>query len=135
MKERVKSVSVDDERDPAQFKLDIYNADFNEHKETRNQISSVMSAMVNQIAIENSSLENDELRSMVQSQQPSIDDLFEDFNKVLGSLRGEIKQKSHTQVNPPGQGAPLSEGNQYLSLPSAVGSKRNKEGSQGLARS
>ena len=48
-----KRVSLDDERDYSQFKLDAYNKDFVDNAETANNIQSVLSAMVTQIESDN----------------------------------------------------------------------------------
>ena len=50
--QRRKKVSLDDERDPTQFKLDAYNKDFVDNSETSNNVQSVLSAMITQIESE-----------------------------------------------------------------------------------
>lgn len=41
-----KRVSLDDERDYSQFKLDAYQNDFVDNSETANNVQSVLSAMI-----------------------------------------------------------------------------------------
>lgn len=48
-----KRVSLDDERDYSQFKLEAYEKDFVDNAETANNIQSVLSAMVTQIECDN----------------------------------------------------------------------------------
>lgn len=43
-------VSMDDTRDPSHFKFDIYRKDFINSRESKNCLSSILSAMVTQIA-------------------------------------------------------------------------------------
>ena len=41
---------MDDIKDPKKFNLDIYKKDFIDNSECKNQVSSVLSAMVSQLA-------------------------------------------------------------------------------------
>lgn len=43
-------ISLDDTKDHSNFNLNPYNQDFIRNKESKNCISAIMSAMVNQIA-------------------------------------------------------------------------------------
>ena len=40
---------MDDERDYSKFRTDVYEADFVDNPETKNKISSLISAMITQI--------------------------------------------------------------------------------------
>ena len=87
-----KRVSLDDERDYGQFKLDAYKKDFVDNAETANNIQSVLSAMVTQIESDNKwilapSQEKDSAGVDAHlsnaddgtTQAESLDDLFDEF--------------------------------------------------------
>ena len=48
-----KKVSLDDERDYSKFRTDVYEKDFVDNPETKNKISSLLSAMITQIDQDN----------------------------------------------------------------------------------
>ena len=84
-------VSLDDERDYSNFKIDAYKKDFVENAETANNITSVLSAMITQIETENNwmlaasqekgsaAVDPSAMADDATTQAESLDDLFEDF--------------------------------------------------------
>lgn len=82
--------SKDDKYYIPNFRLDEYKASFLPHKEGQNSIAAIMSAMVSQIAKENSyeevyeshmeKLKQSELEKSQSTAEETIDDLFESFN-------------------------------------------------------
>ena len=67
--------SIDEERDPAYFKDDIYKSDFIPDKESANTVPSIISAMVSQIAQENSQFMESNLDKSTEAE--TLDDIFD----------------------------------------------------------
>jgi len=101
-------VSLDDETDYSNFKINTYKNDFVDNQETSNAISSVLSAMVTQIETDN----NDflEMQKSVEKGQDGIeslgeapteaetlDDLFEHYNNEI-SFDLKLKDRGQDQV-------------------------------------
>lgn len=90
-----KRVSLDDERDYANFNINVYKKDFVDNSETANNVQSVLSAMITQIESENTynlaksqektpgvdvdRFDIDDNTTMAES----LDDLFDDFNSEV----------------------------------------------------
>ena len=84
---------MDDERDPATFKMDAYAADFVDNAETANNVQSVLSAMITQIEADSKwalSPSKDQGAGGLDAQRSeaaddttqaeSLDDLFDEFH-------------------------------------------------------
>lgn len=75
--------SIDDERDPSHFKDSIYKKDFINDNQIKNQINSIVSAMVSQISAENTHNESHFTGNEDDTQEETLDDLFESYSKEI----------------------------------------------------
>ena len=108
-----KNISLDDERDYSKFKIDTFKNDFVSNPETSNNISSVMSAMITQIDVDNNwdqqrgavsmigeqAIESDNLDGTTAAD--SLDDMFKQFSMDVScdlrlSSRGPDPQKERS---------------------------------------
>ena len=84
LKDKLKD-SLDDKYDIKDFKLDEYRKAMVSQKETQNTVSSIMSAMVSQIAVENSYMQvYDECQDKAKVEEAeNLYDLFDELNTEL----------------------------------------------------
>lgn len=78
--------SLDEERDKSTYFSDkAYQKDFIPNKEASNTVSSIMSAMVTQIAAENKdhSMMNESKLAEESTEPESLDDLFDHYHKEI----------------------------------------------------
>lgn len=91
--------SLDEEKQPSDFSNKIYKNDFIPDKESTNSVPAILSAMVSQIAIDNTNLgetvRDDDFEASTEAE--TLDDLFKDYEREI-AIETNLMQREPEEI-------------------------------------